>query len=120
MSQDQAKKFLEQLNEDKELQQKVIACFSIDDRGSDEEKLTQALAKVVEVANAKGYEVTEAEALAYWEGGSEPAEGELNEEELEAVAGGYVKSGDLKNPSQKQLEEIKRHREKVLHAIYMS
>jgi predicted ribosomally synthesized peptide with nif11-like leader len=85
MSQDQAKKFLEQLNEDKELQQKYQACFSAEGE-STQATVEGVIAKVVKVAKENGFEFSETEAMTIYSDSEK--EEELSEEDLEQVAGG--------------------------------
>ena len=84
MAQENVKKFYEQLNGDEELQKKIksLADSYTGDK-SDEKAAFEAV--VAPVAKEAGYEFTYEEAV---EAAKEAAEGEIPDDEAEAVAGG--------------------------------
>jgi len=87
MSQDQAKKFLEQVNEDKELQKKYKVCFSVEGE-SGQPSVEEVIAKVVKMAKEDGFEFSEAEARSLYADSLLEEEAELSDADLEDIAGG--------------------------------
>ncbi len=84
MAQENVKKFYEQLNGDEELQKKIKALAdSYTGDKSDEKAAFEAV--IAPVAKEAGYEFTYEEAI---EAAKEAAEGEIPDDEAEAVAGG--------------------------------
>lgn len=95
MSQQQVKKFISDLNDNEELQQKLKDALDID--GDEETESNERMHEIVKQTTAfatdQGYDFTADEYRAVLTSKHVEAKGELSEEELEQVAGGMSDAG---------------------------